>query len=245
MKKNDLHIHSEYSFDSNLRYEDIIEISKANGVKLIGFCEHFDDNFNFDDFLRKINEVILKNRLYIEIKVGLEISINKLFKIEGKLKDYFNKLDYIIWSNHDNYDDLDMYYEELLNFINNFDSIDIIGHIDFPFRFLKDLKDIKNLRKLEEKIDEILKVIISKNIVLEYNFYNFFEKEKFDFIYNFIWKKYLNLGGKYISLGSDSHNRENFINYLKYFKLFYNLLEDLNKDVKIVYFDKHNKITVD
>lgn len=101
---------------------------------------------------------------------------------------------------------LDMYFDELLETA-SFDSFCTLAHLTYPLRYIKrDTGVIPNLSPYRDKIDLIYETLIKKDKALEINVSGLFKGlgetlPAFDEI-----KRYHDLGGKYITLGSDAHN---------------------------------------
>ena len=101
---------------------------------------------------------------------------------------------------------LDMYFDELLETA-SFDSFCTLAHLTYPLRYIKrDTGVIPSLSPYRDKIDLIYETLIKKDKALEINVSGLFKGlgetlPAFDEI-----KRYHDLGGKYITLGSDEHN---------------------------------------
>lgn len=239
MKIIDLHIHTSHSFDSSTMIEDYINVVRNYTNSIVGFCEHFEDNFDVGKYLEGIEYYSFKYKSFFKIIKGIEVSIEKKDLLNDKIKYINNYVDYILWSNHNfNNRDLISYYNELKEFIINYDEkIDLIGHIDFPFRFI-DFSKFDYNSQVESEINTLLAEIVKKEIPLEFNYYNYKNNfNNFEKIFQIIWKNYFLLGGKYISFGSDSHDIKNFLDYLKNFNLYYNFV----KDKCIIYYINHKR----
>ena len=96
------------------------------------------------------------------------------------------------------------YLEEIIKNINLYSDYDCIGHIDYLIRYspFEDPKFYYN--EFSEYFDEILKFIIKKDIALEINT-GTYRKVPFDFN---ILKRYKELGGKLLTIGSDAHSTD-------------------------------------
>ncbi|MCX8058677.1 MAG: PHP domain-containing protein [Spirochaetes bacterium] len=236
MKILDLHIHTSFSFDSSVDMEQYLDLCKKIPSSVIGFCEHYEINFDFERYIEKLNYLKFKYKLFADIKKGIEASIKKRNILYDKK--IYNELDYIIWSNHNFEKDIKKYYLELNDFIISNMNIDVIGHIDFPFRFIDNINELSNFNDIEKTILKMLENVIKKDIVLEFNYYNFNSNYKnFKKIFEILWNNYFLLGGKKITLGSDSHDLNNFLEYLKNFNLYYNFI----KDKTLIFFNNHKQ----
>jgi len=232
----DLHLHSFFSFDGKSDIKDYVVAAKAKEWDILGFSEHFskdaDKLQNIYDYIGTINKISLENRF--DIRKGLEISLPDIYLINSQI---FEELDYIIWSNHEITGDIEKYYLDLLDFIDKNEKIDIIGHIDFPFRFM-DLKSSETFDKIKNRLNMIFSLCRRKKIALEFNYQLFNDREKFEIIFKNIWIPYKKAGGKLITMGSDSHNRDDFVKFYHD----YNFLRNRVSDFTPVTFKKHRII---
>ncbi len=93
----------------------------------------------------------------------------------------------------------------MLNVINKYDCFDSLAHFDYPCRYTKFENNEIALCDHHEILDEIFKTLISKGKVLEINTRRLDTKGTFNNMID-IYNRYKELGGKYITLGSDAHN---------------------------------------
>lgn len=233
MYKADSHVHSSFSGDSMEKLENIIERAIEIGMDEITITDHLDLEFpgevnifeldlkTYVETLKKLKKLYRNN---IKIKIGIELGLQP--QLEGKYDDIFNceDIDFIIGSFHcvRGMDVADrkffekyakdeahrIYFEEVLNTIDLFPKINVCGHLDFINRYGRsvydDYKKI-NFEMHKELIDKILIKLIEKNIGIEintsalrYGLRDFHPCRK-------ILKRYKELGGKIITMGSDAH----------------------------------------
>lgn len=228
----DLHNHSLYSYDSKRSMEDILVEALSKNLKILGFSDHLDFNQNdpgnmfykgenqFEEFL------VLKKKYQNEIKLflGIESSYEKDY--EEKIVKTFNKFpfDYTIVSLHfvegivisdwivslekDKENILDVDYEKYflqLESIVDFKNFNILGHIDYYKKYSKFSDHNNTFRRYKNHYEKILKKIIKNNIFLEINSSGLRHKCQEQFPSTEILALYKDLGGKYVSIGSDSH----------------------------------------
>lgn len=237
MYRGDSHVHSNFSKDSRENLENIFEKAIELGLDEITITDHIDfadsekdDLFVFDieEYKKILNAYKQKYKDKLIIKIGVEVGIQPhLYKrYKPLLKE--NCWDFVIGSSH-SADKLDVghdeiylkyktkdevhrkYFETILENLDIYDGINVYGHLDlirrYGGRIYKDHKII-NMDLHKEIIDEILKKLISKNIGLEintsgrrYNLEEFHPSKD-------ILKRYRELGGKIITIGSDAHRAE-------------------------------------
>lgn len=237
----DMHVHSKFSTDSTLDMESAILKAIGLGLSGIAFTDHLDidftdyeDEFHYDfneyfDLLKSLKD---KYENKIEIISAVEIGMQP-----HVIKDTYNKIkdftfDYIIGSTHlikkrdpycGNYfrptdtkiDSYKEYLEEILNNLLLYKdfSFNTLGHIDYLVRYANFEDSTLYYKDFPTLIDEILKFIINKNMSFEINTSTYLKK---NFDIN-ILKRYKELGGELITLGSDAHSADRIgINFKQY-----------------------------
>lgn len=227
----DCHVHSSFSHDCNEPIENSIKSAISLGLKEITFTDHLDLDFpdpngcallDFENYFKELSIMREKYEKEIIIKSGIEIGLQP--QIKSEIEQIVNKypFDFIIGSIHAG-DYLDFYngdffigkkqkyayaryFEICLENINIFKGcFDVFGHLDYIARYGNFEKKVLNPDDFGDIIDEILKTLIKNKQGIEinssgfrYNLNVFHPKES-------ILKKYKNLGGEIITLGSDSH----------------------------------------
>ncbi len=132
--------------------------------------------------------------------------------------------DYVIGSVHHTSDDIDLYF---LNYENRsqddvlydyFDEMDamlrygrfhILGHIDYPLRVMKLPHNRPSLRGYMDCVDAVLRRLVETGIALECNTKGLLGWQQAVGPEDFVLRRYRELGGEYITVGSDSHAPEN------------------------------------
>ena len=245
----DSHMHSKFSTDSRMKIEDAINTAKERNLGII-ITDHMDLAYPIeDDFKFHIPSYFNEYEKYRgdRLKLGIEIGLTEdtLLENEAIAKNYdfdfilgsihaVNNLDIYVDYINQGYDKtkfFQLYFENMLNCVKLYNNFDSLSHIDYPCRYctfenkeiiLDDFKDI---------IAEIFKILINKNKVLELNTSRLHIKEAQKSLID-IYKLYSDLGGKYITLGSDAHI-QNSIG--RNFDLALNFSEKVN--LQGVYFD--------
>ena len=233
MYKADSHIHSNFSGDSMEKLENIIERAIETGMDEITITDHLDLEFpgeinifeldfkTYVETLKKLKNLYKNN---IKIKIGIELGLQP--QLKGKYDEIFNceDVDFIIGSFHcvrgmdvadrkffEKYSKDEahrIYFEEILNTIDLFPEINVCGHLDFINRYGRsvydDYKKI-NFEMHRELIDKILIKLIEKNIGIEINTSALRYGSRDFHPCRKILKRYKELGGKIITMGSDAH----------------------------------------
>lgn len=223
----DFHLHSFNSFDGKSDIDSICLSAISKNIKEICFTEHFSIDpeiptygyINFNRYLYEIKQCTLKYSDKLMIKKGLEICEPHLKKEElhSVIKDL--NLDFIIGSVHNinkqklrsyikdknNYEAYNGYFQEIYNLVCSAD-IDIIGHLDLLKRYaFKELGNY-NFNEHENLIVKILEKAIERNIGLEINTSGIRSSVNEIFPSIEVLNLYKKLGGKIITIGSDSHD---------------------------------------
>lgn len=225
----DYHVHSNFSADCQVDMEAMIRQAINIGLKEICFTDHIDYdycdssiNFDFDldEYSTKINKMRRKYGGNIKILKGVEMGIQPhiIEKCENTIK--AGNFDFVISSIH-SCEKKDLYngdfflnkspqqayiryLEELLYCSKNFESFNVIGHLNILIRYNKEVAK-ERIEDYFDIIEEIFKTLISKNKGIEVNTSGFRYKLN-DFMPTYsTLKLYRDLGGEVITLGSDSH----------------------------------------
>lgn len=221
----DCHMHTEFSADSRLKIKDILEKAKEKNIGILT-TEHLDYNLtthpqfaelDIDGYLETYEKYRGKN-MQQGVELGLAMNnIDENFAFYEKYKDRF---DMIIGSIHSiNGVTLSRflksdtrpkeivygeYLDNVLKCIEFYDIFDTLGHIDYPCRYsVYDDKEM-TLEDFKLKFEAIFKALIKKNKILELNTSRLDNETSFKNMIE-IYSYYRELGGNYITLGSDSH----------------------------------------
>ena len=248
----DSHMHSKFSTDSIMKIEDAINTAKERNLGII-ITDHMDLAYPVkEDFKFHIPSYFNEYEKYRgdKLKLGIEIGLTEdtLLENEAIPKNYdfdfvlgsihaVNNLDIYVDYINQGYDKntfFKYYFENMLTCVKLYNNFDSLSHIDYPCRYCKFENKEINLENFKDIIAEIFKTLINKNKVLELNTSRLHIKEARSSLID-IYKLYKDLGGKYITLGSDAHI-QNSIG--KNFNLAFSFLESLN--LQGVYFNKRN-----
>ncbi|MEQ8197287.1 MAG: histidinol-phosphatase HisJ family protein [Clostridiaceae bacterium] len=224
----DYHIHSKFSFDSKESIKNIYSRAVEAGLNEICMTEHFsldeeDSSWGFLDFSKYEEEIYKyqsKKMNNIKVKVGLEIGEGHL-QIEP-INKYLKKkdIDFIIGSLHNinglglrrnilKYS-IDKVYEDYfreLYILADKAEYDVIGHLDLIQRYAWDQYGKYEINRYIDLIESILKKVIERGKGIEIN--TSILKQRDDFMPKIdIVKRYKELGGEIITVGSDSHSSD-------------------------------------
>lgn len=222
----DTHVHTKFSTDSSMNVESALQAAKDKRLSLI-ITEHMDIgypdkdqfSFNIEDYFKTYSQFRGETLL-----LGIEIGMKEDCVKESRLIAWDNPFDYIIGAIH-LVDNLDLYYDDfyrekskreayekylktMYNNLKKFDFIDSLAHMDYICRYAKyDNKEL-NYEEFPDIIDEILKLIISRGKCIELNTRRLGSKIAAENLLK-IYNRYRELGGRYITVGSDAHSAKN------------------------------------
>ena len=224
----DTHTHSINSFDGN---HSCIELCKGiienDGIG-IAITDHCDidgmknDCWAFED--KQFDEVTQAKELFankltvyhgVELGQGIyekELSEKILAKYDfdfvlgsvHNLKDMedFYFLDY---SKYDIYELLNDYFYALLDLV-KWNVTDSLAHLTYPLRYIVAREHIDvDLTRFDDIIDEIFKTLIDNEKALELNVSGLSMDMKDTLPNKAYIKRFRDMGGKYVTVGSDSH----------------------------------------
>lgn len=186
-------------------------------------------NVDYPMYAAKIRELQYKYNMRINIKMGLEfgVQMHTISQYEALFQKY--PFDFIILSVHQVEDKElwtqdfqrgrgqkeynERYYEEILNIVKAYKDYSVIGHMDLITRY--DKNGIYPFEKIEPIVSEILKIVIEdgKGIELNTSYHRYGLKDVTPSIN--ILKRYRELGGEMLTIGSDSHKQEHLGAYIE------------------------------
>ena len=217
----DSHTHTEFSADSEMLASEALEMAERLGLGLV-FTEHEDlevaqNEFTFDPeaYWKKYYPLRGEN-----LRLGVEIGMLEK-SLEGS-RQFVERVpfDQVIGSLHF-IDDLDLYYpdfykdktkeeayrryfREMAENVRRHDFIDVLAHIDYICRAATYDDPELDYGSFKPEVDEVLKAAIETETVLELNTRRFGEKLAIKELVP-VYRRYRELGGKYVTMGSDAH----------------------------------------
>jgi histidinol-phosphatase (PHP family) len=223
MNSIDLHIHSTWSSDSILPMQKAIDTAVTLKVSSMAFTDHLDighpDYFspflNISLYLDQIES--LQKKSSIAILKGIEVGITKSnIRLTQTILDQFS-FDYIIASCHGNdeveffrkkaqdlysTDLLKVYFDHILFIVHSLSNFHSLAHIDYIMRY--HTISLEEFLQHESIINAIFKVLVDRNKAMEINTKNL-DSEKCKAVYLFLLQRFRQMGGKWITFGSDAH----------------------------------------
>mgnify|MGYP000259149774 FL=1 len=206
--------------------------------------------FDPDAYIKKLDELKSHYGKQIEILTGIELGLQPHLKerMTALLERY--PFDFVIgsshvvdsmdpyypeyWENRSVKDGIYRYYESIIENCKVFQGFDVYGHIDYIIRYIPG--NLKNPVKMDysyseyaDILDEVLKTIISFGKGIEVNTSGLKYGHAYPHPKPEILKRYRELGGELITIGSDAHKSE----HLCYD---FSLIPDLLKSIGFKYY---------
>ena len=224
----DYHMHTSFSDDSDYPMESAVQRSMALGLDEICFTEHVDygvktdDNCDYEQYLLEFSRCRDKYKGQIAIKLGIEFGIqtHTVDMFEQDAKRY--PFDFIIFSCHQVEDKEfwthdfqegrtqqqynERYYQEIYDVMQRYTSYSVLGHLDLLRRY--DLPNDYPFAKVKDRVAAILECAIRQDKGLELNTSSVRYQVPDLTPGREIWQLYRDLGGRLITIGSDSHKQE-------------------------------------
>lgn len=222
----DCHMHTRFSADSQMTIEEIENKIKGKEIGVI-LTEHMDIDFPGDVLFEFEVEDYFNtygnhrsDKLLLGVEVGLETSVvQKNSKI---IQDY--EFDFVLGSLHI-VDRMDLcgeqryyenktkqeayerYFKTMYENIKAFHNFDSLGHLDYIARYCPYDNPEIVYEDFKEYIDVVLRQVVEKDIVIELNTRRFPIPGTIE-NYGKILQHYKEIGGKYVTCGSDAHQIE-------------------------------------
>lgn len=249
----DCHIHTRhFSTDADMTIHECLNTLKEKNLGGI-ITEHIDYGYpNPEEFIFNIDEYFTSFSKYRNdtLKLGIEVGMQSCVTAKNKKLIQSYNFDLVVAAIHmvsgfdiyyeDFYKDktkeesYNLYFETMLQGIYELADFDVLAHLDYITRY-SPYKDKYIYYDIFKKyLDEILDYLIKNDKVLEINT-RLFDDQKAISVIEKIVSVYKNMGGKYITMGSDAHIANNI-------GMYFDTASELANcyDLKPVYFDKRN-----
>jgi histidinol-phosphatase (PHP family) len=227
LPNSDSHIHTRYSADADqdVTFEDYIKRAKELGLSELAFTDHVDidavhplfhKQIDYDVYLKDFRQVQTNTDFPIRLGVEIGYQSHVVEETNAFLDRY--PFEFVILSIHylekkDLYtqeyfegktkeEAYQIYFETLLDAVQTMDKFDVVGHLDYIPRY-SPYEDYE-YEEYKEIIDQILQTVIAKGKGIEINASGF-KTEGRMYPKVEVIKRYLELGGTNITLGSDAH----------------------------------------
>lgn len=226
----DLHVHTQFSGDSDTPVRAQIDRAIALGMSEICITDHHDYDappgdcdftLDIDAYLPYIKQVQTEYQGRIRVSIGIELGL------QCHLREYLNKyaashsFDFIIGSSHfidgmDPYHPVcfadkterevyERFFEITLKRVQEIECYDSLGHLDYVVRYGPNHNHQYSYAAYQDYLDPILKTLISNGKGLECNTGGYKYGLGHPNPNEEILTRYRELGGEILTVGSDSH----------------------------------------
>ncbi len=235
--KADFHLHSSFSGDAHIPMEEMIQQGIQTGLTTMCFTEHMDMDYpppngtseniflvNTDSYLYDLLHFREKYRDKIKLLFGIELGIQAhiIPELEHYIESY--PFDFVIASSHlcggvdpyfsayyegkSEWTSYHQYFESILENVKSFSNFDVYGHLDYIVRYGPNKNKFYTYEDHKDVIDEILRILIRGGKGIELNTGGYKYGLGVPNPCPEILKRYNELGGKIITIGSDAHTPE-------------------------------------
>lgn len=230
---SDYHLHSSFSGDSEATPESMIQKAVSLGMKQMCFTDHYDMDypdepelflFDVDKYFETMRHLKEQYKATIKLCIGIELGLQK--HLAPRCADLIQQypFDFVIGSTHvvnhmDPYypeyfegrmerDCYEQFFQEILDNLNVFQDYDVCGHLDYIVRYGPDKNKFYSYPAYREILDDIIKTCVHKGVGLEINTGGIAYGLGTTNPHPDILKRYRELGGEIITVGSDAHTPE-------------------------------------
>lgn len=226
----DYHHHTDNSFDSQAQMNEVCEQAIKMGLNEICFTEHFSVNpkaptfghMNFNRYFSQLEECRELFGTQLVMKAGIELCEPHLMKEKYTEALASLEIDFIMGSVHNIKEEklrtfmvnktkkeiYQQYFEEVYAMVANAD-IDVIAHLDLIKRYAVESVGHYDFITYKPIIEKIVRKAIERGIGIEINTSGLAKKILNETLPSMdILRLYHSLGGKILTIGSDSHFSE-------------------------------------
>lgn len=224
----DYHVHTDNSFDSKTTMIEMCERAVKIGLREVAFTDHFnnhllDIDLGFYDPKRYFDDIEYCQAQFPQLTILAGIEIGEPHRWQRKIRPVLANYPYDIvlgslhWVGNENlfnetyfrarqplraYQD---YFVELRRMVEH-GGFDVLAHADLPKRLGYEIYGPFDLRHCEKEIRAVWQACIDRNITVEINTKGLRipVKEFHPSPETLRW--YIEMGGKYLTLGSDAHH---------------------------------------
>lgn len=219
--------------------------------------------FNVDQYFSKITKLQNYYKDDITILKGIELGLKPEIsrRLEKLLQSY--SFDFVIGSSHlvDNMDpyyntfwekqtiekSIEKYFQSIIDNVTAFSNIDVYGHIDYIVRYIPKALSNEHCNSDEfyhlfhELLDKVLLKIIKSGIAIEVNTAGYKYGLSHPNPTENIIKRYFQLGGTYVTIGSDAHKPEHIAYNFEHIET---VLKEIGVNQYVV-FEQRNPVLLD
>ncbi len=231
----DYHLHTSFSGDATSSMEEMIRQGIRLGLTHMCFTDHYDYDFpptdgipddhfivNTDSYLYEFLRMREKYNGQIKLNFGIELGLQPHLVRHNAMYAKNYDFDFIIGSSHicnkqdpyyaDFYDGRSEeeayreYFSSIIENIRTFSDFDVYGHLDYVVRYGPN-KDMEyTYEKYRDLLDQIIDLLLEKGKGIEINTAAVKAGLKELHPCTALLKRYHNMGGEIITVGSDAHD---------------------------------------
>ena len=226
----DFHLHSDVSFDSICPAADILKAAEQRGLREICFTDHYDYNdikdrphdlFSLERY-RDVYDALSSET--VKIRRGVEFGLTPWNQAELRALMEARHFDFVIgsvhsvggsdpyypeyWKDAENTDGFEKYLLQTLECVKVHDGFDVLGHINYACKSEHNpTKKPLCYEDYPELCDEIMRILVKKGKGMEVNTSGMDRVGEFLPSATYL-KRFKELGGEIVTVGSDAHNAE-------------------------------------
>lgn len=227
---SDFHIHTRFSGDSDADPIAVLDNALAMDMNHFCFTDHQDFDYNYDtydfnlptdaywDYMPKLQERYADRiQLSIGVETGLEPHLGRRLQAFVAAHPY----DFVIgschllhgidpyypefWQGKTDRQALEEYFNTIRATLDTCHDFDVYGHLDYVIRYSPNGIVNYNPADYLEQVDDILKKLIYEGKGIEANSGGMYKGAKFPNPHPILLKRYRELGGEILTVGSDAH----------------------------------------
>lgn len=186
--------------------------------------------FSPDDYITCLQELKKRYANQIELLIGVELGLRNEPEQKEEMREYYNSLlstypfDFVIGSTHvlqntDPYykefwitnttkEGILAYFESIAHNAKYYRGFQTYGHLDYIIRYIPETLKVYDYLDYKDILDECLRTLIEHGIGIECNTSGYKYKLSNPHPKVEILKRYLELGGEILTIGSDAHKPE-------------------------------------
>jgi len=237
---SDYHLHSDFSGDCKVPMGDMIQAAIEKGIQRLCFTDHHDLDFpsttidftlDLEGYTSAINQFKERFGSQITLLAGIEFGMQS--HLYSQLHDLISRynFDFVLASSHlskgnDVYDPIYFetrsqkegyleYFEDMLGHVKNCQDFDVYAHLDYVIRYGKFKNKTMVYADYCELLDEILVTLIKNGKGIELNTSGIRYGLGHPHPSPSILKRYYELGGTIVTLGSDAHHPKHLISHFE------------------------------
>lgn len=221
----DSHLHTEVSADSEMKARDALARAEELGIGLV-FTEHID--FSYQGKLRFIfspeeywaaYEPLRGEHLSLGVELGMvpgELEMAKAFLARAPFDEVIGSIHLIdggdIYepSTYEGKTQREVYlryFTLMRDMVRENPYIDTLAHIDYIARYAPYERPDITYADWHDAIDEVLRAVVETDTALEINTRRFDDRLAMKELAP-IYRRFAELGGRYVTIGSDAHRKE-------------------------------------